>query len=211
MNSLNQAFDALQAVKAMTPRGFTKFGYMGESQGGNAVLWADKQWFRSEYRRVFHSQDQQFGAMVALYPGCFERSYADKFLDSPLLIMTGDDDNNTPAALCRNYVNYVISREGDAEFIGLPHQHHDFDAPYYATKTSAQNPSHCASTITRTNRTWDETGEVFPLTSDGSAAFWKKCFAAAGNAIMVGGNSGDPKTGYKQWMAFFQGKLSPGR
>lgn len=207
-NSFNMAFDALQAIRAVGERGaFTKYGLLGESQGGNAAIWADKLYFYSEYKRVFRSDAPKLNAIVSLYPGCFERSFADTYLPLPFLIVSGEQDDNTPAALCRRYVDWMNSRGGRAQFLSLPNQHHDFDAPYLVRRTSAQNASRCASYLERTTRTWDENGEVFPLTKEGDAAFWKKCFQASANVPMHGGNSGNPTTGFKEWLSFFRANL----
>jgi dienelactone hydrolase len=206
--SFNMAFDALQGLRALGERnGFTKFGLLGESQGGNAAIWADKLYFYSEYKRVFRQDAPQLSAFVALYPGCLERSFADHYLPLPFLIMSGASDNNTPAALCRRYVDWMNSRGARAQFVSLPNEHHDFDAPFSARKTMAQNPARCASYLDKATRTWDETGEVFPLTAEGNAAFWKKCFQAGANLTMVGGHSGDPKMGFKEWLSFFQASI----
>lgn len=207
-DSINMAMDAMHAVALLNGR-FTKFGYLGESQGGNAVIWADKLHTAQMYKRVFHADAPHFDAMAALFPGCFERYAGEFYLPTPVVMISGSDDNLTPAPLCQRYKGWMNSNGGRVQFISLPGQHHDFDAPYYARSSgsTAENSSHCASYIERSHRKWEETGEVFPLNTEGNASFWKKCIQAGSGTAVISGNSGDPKTGYKQWLAFFQANL----
>ena len=184
-----------------------KFGYLGESSGGTAALWTRRPYLYTVYKRVWGAEATAPDATVGLYGGCFERNSADRFLPKPLLLISGELDNNTPAALCWRYSDWINEHGGQAEFIGLPGQHHDFDAPYSVRQSSnAENPSQCASLIDSAlkKRIWEKTGETFDLTAEGYRAFQRKCLDASQGTKVVGGNTGSIRTGYTEWTAFFR-------
>jgi len=89
--------------------------------------------------------------------------------------------------------------------IVLTEQHHDFDAPYRLTSsTQAQNPSRCVSEIDQQGiRTWDENGEKFPNTPKGYRDYQNKCVLPGAQAPVLSGHTGNPETGFQQWLDFF--------
>ena len=207
--AFNQALDALSAIEflARSHPDLKKFGYLGESAGGTAALWTRRPYLYKVYKRVWGVESRVPDATVGLYSGCFERNSEDRFLPKPLLLISGELDNNTPAALCWRYADWINERGGQAEVIGLPGQHHDFDAPYPVRQSpNAENPSQCASLIDSAlkKRIWEKTGEAFDLTAEGYRAFQRKCLDASKGIRVAGGNTGSMRTGYAEWTAFFR-------
>ena len=99
-------------------------------------------------------------------------------------------------------------RGGQARFLELAGETHDFDAPYHVTRSpNAQNPAHCVSFIGPHGRQWEENGEAFPNTAEGWRAFERACLEAGASTILTAGNTGNPRTGYREWLAFFIERL----
>ncbi len=92
-----RAYDAHAARAYLSGLPFVdaeRIAVMGQSHGGDAVLWAVSRHPRyvAEWRGT-----GQFAAAIALYPYCFEVLHR---LDAPLLVLVGELDNSTPAYRC---------------------------------------------------------------------------------------------------------------
>lgn len=206
--SFNQSIDALRAMNAfkVSPMNFSQFGFIGESMGGGAALWFQKQYLYDEYRRIFGSDSSVIpNAVVGLYPACEERINQMTYNKVPILIIAGELDNDTPANNCVKYTEWNNKRHGgNLSLIVLTGQHHDFDAPYALTSsTRAQNPSRCVSEIDQGIRTWDENGEKFPATAQGYRDYQNKCIQSGTQSPVFSGHTGNPETGFQQWLDFF--------
>lgn len=205
--AINMALDSLKAMNLLSkqPYQFIKFGFIGESMGGSAALWFEKNYFYKEYSRIFGSDSLvKPKAIVALYTHCDERNYELGFNAIPTLILSASEDNDTPAKYCQIYSDWVNKdKGGKITFIVLPNQYHDFDAPYRLFQTRhAQNPSDCVSSIRGNIRTWDITGEQFANNAQGYKEYINKCVHSAGAKPVWTGNTGNPKTGFKEWSDF---------
>jgi dienelactone hydrolase len=206
--SFNQSIDALRAMNAFNslPMNFDRFGFIGESMGGGAALWFQKKYLYDEYRRLFGSESSVIpNAVVGLYPACEERINQMIYNKVPILIIAGELDNDTPASNCVKYKEWNNQRHGgNIKLIVLPGQHHDFDAPYSLTSSDrVQNPSRCVSEIDQGIRTWDENGEKFQITPQGYRDYQNKCVQPGTQAPVLSGNTGNPETGFLQWLDFF--------
>lgn len=211
--AFNQALDAIKAMNQLkaSPYSFEEFGFLGESMGGVAALWLEKNYFYKEYSRVFNEPSRvNLQSIVALYPHCDERNYDLTFNKVPTLIIAGELDNDTPAKYCQTYVEWVRNvKFGNIVLKVLGGQYHDFDAPYPLLKANrAQNPADCVSTIKDGRRTWDLTLEAFPLSAKGYSDYVKKCMKIAGNDPPWSGHTGDQKTGFDTWIQFFLNNMT---
>lgn len=93
-----------------------RIAVLGMSHGGWAVLDAIRRTTNSDLRV------KPFRAAIALYPWCDEPGE----LDAPLLILTGELDDWSPAARCRTFVAGA-SPAGGVELKVYPGAHHVFD------------------------------------------------------------------------------------
>jgi dienelactone hydrolase len=202
----NLAIDVFRTVEVLRkqPEGFKRFGHIGESMGGGAAIWLTKPYLHSEYLKLFSVKPPELQANIAVYGGCFERVASDRFIPIPTLFLGGELDNDTPAIYCEKFAEWMNSRGGAASSIILKGQHHDFDAIYKLhTASRAENPSECASYIEGNFRTWEKTGEKFPMTAEGYRNFQRKCVRSAWMAPVKTGYIDSPFTGFKEWGEFF--------
>lgn len=97
-----------------------RIAVMGQSQGGDAVLWAVSD--NPRYPAKFRYTDP-FAAAIALYPYCFNELHR---LGAPLLILIGKLDYSTPAYRCER----MKLRDSPNHAMRLkiyPDAHHGFD------------------------------------------------------------------------------------
>jgi dienelactone hydrolase len=183
---------------------FTKFGYMGESEGGTAAMFASKQWPYKLYNRTFGTNIQPPDALVGLYPACLSRFTTDRFEHKPFLFVLGEKDDETPAALCVNYAERMNRRGGDAKSVVLPGEYHDFDANYSKNYwPQAQNLAKCSYESNNKERVLDGTGEKFPETPQGLKEMYGKC-ATWG---VTTGATKDKHVAVPIWLDFFKANL----
>jgi hypothetical protein len=101
-----------------------RLAVVGWSYGGQTVLAsADRS------VDVVAASSVKPAAMVAFYPGCnaFEKqwSYA---LVAPLLVMSGELDNWTPAANCKNLTDRLTTSHQPVHYVQYPGSYHAFDS-----------------------------------------------------------------------------------
>ncbi len=111
------ALDHLAALPFVDPG---RIGLVGLSNGGSTAL-------RSVSNLAV--QDMRgsggYAAVVAFYPYC---GYPFTRFDAPVLILVGEDDDWTPADLCRRLENR-LGAENDISLAVYPDAHHSFDLP----------------------------------------------------------------------------------
>lgn len=206
--AFNQSLDSLRAMNELSkpPFGFSKFGFIGESGGGSAALWLERNYLYSEYARVFNGVSSiQPNVIVALFPSCEERNQNERFNSIPTFILSGELDNDAPPGYCQKYADWVNKdKGGNVTFQVLPGQYHDYDAPYpLAASKNAQNPARCVSELRGNIRTWDFNGEQFLNNAQGLKEYYSKCMQSASQNPVMTGHTGNPKTGFKEWSDFF--------
>ena len=97
-----------------------RIGLVGLSSGGHTALWSI-----SDLAGTDMQGSIGFGAVVAFYPYCelpFTR------FDVPVLILIGEDDDWTPADLCRR-LERRLTAESDLSLVVYPDTYHSFDLP----------------------------------------------------------------------------------
>jgi dienelactone hydrolase len=97
-----------------------RIGLIGWSNGGTGTLYAMRPGSRLE---------PAFRAAVAFYPGCRTLSRATTPYQSyaPLLILSGEADDWTPAAPCATLVETAKGQGSPADIVIYPGAHHSFD------------------------------------------------------------------------------------
>lgn len=208
-NAQNMVIDIQHAIHYFRSLGYKRFGYIGESMGGGvAVLLSKKEW-QHHFARVSGKTPNQLDAIVGLYGNCNERYSYDGYLPSPMLIVTGELDGDTPAKTCRDYISeWANPRGARMIFVELSGQHHDFDAGFGLMKSmQAQNPSRCISQVDSQTIKATLTGQTFPNTPAGWNEWRSTCILKAYENPARYGNTGDPNTGFKEWGQFFVDKL----
>jgi dienelactone hydrolase len=71
--------------------------------------------------------DHKFKAAVSLYPDCHEPSSGEFY--APLLVLTGELDDWTPARGCEKLAAVTRAQGGTLELVVYPRTHHSFDDP----------------------------------------------------------------------------------
>ena len=205
--SLSQAIDVLAATssfKLLPEWRDTRIGFIGESMGGTTAINVTRPYIEAIVRDELHLPVANVNVSIALYPGCAERNTIERFKNIPVLIVSAELDDDTPANTCVRYVDWMNQRGADAEIVILPGQHHDFDAPYkLGYWPRAQNPAKCVNLRDNGVITLESTGKQYPNTPAGGAAMYKDCFTYGVHS----GHQGNPRTGYDVWIAYFKKHL----
>src|SRR5579864_2569679 len=122
------AYGALAWLQAQPDIQPDRIGAMGWSQGGGVVLLSIA---NHSLGRPAAMIGPDFRAAVAFYPASCraDREPPDWTTAIPLLVLQGDADVWTPAALCRDFIDSAVARGAAAEIVIYPGAYHAFDAP----------------------------------------------------------------------------------
>lgn len=121
--SEDQAQDAYKGIEFLAALPYVlsdKIGVIGWSLGGAAAIESV-----SNNRRTFvMDKKAPFSAAAAIYPICYKKI---KDLEAPLLILIGEADVRTPAAVCRAM---QVTKKDDVEYnlIVYPNAGHGYDS-----------------------------------------------------------------------------------
>jgi len=119
---LDQAFDAYAALSYLAQQDFvdpTRIAILGQSMGGYSTLYA------VDRDRVAQYFAERFRAAVAYYPACSVVSLPT--FTAPVLILTGEADDWTPADRCREMVAHARPDSAPITLQVYPGAHHAFD------------------------------------------------------------------------------------
>ena len=121
---MNDAYSALNLIKKN--KKINNVGYLGWSQGGVGPILS-----HFEFINELIPTDYRFQAAAAIYPYC-GFTFPDNFkTKTPLLIITGADDDLTPEAACRNiYSKFFKNGDDKISFISMKEARHGFDNPF---------------------------------------------------------------------------------
>lgn len=206
VDGINYATDALAVIanlRSQAEWASTKFGYLGESLGGNGALNVARPFVGSMMAETNGVALVNFEASVSLYPACTDRAEIERFKPVPILLMSGRDDTHATAAQCARHTEWMNKRGGNVIFKVLEGALHDWDAPYPERQENAENGSACENVLADGKFKLLSTGQEFPGTAEGFAALKRTCFTRGFKA----GNRGDAKLGYDIWLQFFKDKL----
>jgi dienelactone hydrolase len=118
------AYGALRILATHPRVDASRIALMGFSHGGILTLGAATAWAKRHYAPPGRPA---FRAFVPFYPYC-NASFPEVLeISAPLRIHTGELDDWTPAAPCRELVTALKSAGQDAEITVYPGAHHSFD------------------------------------------------------------------------------------
>ena len=115
---------ALQWLARQPEVSASQLAVVGWSHGGQTVLAsADRS------ADAVAKEPVKPAALVAFYPGCnaFERQWGYHVV-APLLVMSGELDNWTPAAPCKLLTDRLIAAQESVRYVQYPGSYHAFDA-----------------------------------------------------------------------------------
>lgn len=207
-NEFNMAFDSLTGAAFLRDRGFARVGSIGESQGGAAALYLVQRWVHEMVaRNVTRLYGKPFTvtpleAVVGLYPYCgFRHALRDAYVATPLLLVAGAEDDETPSRYCERYVPWMNARGGKAEITVLPGVGHSFDAPY--RRRFGNGPQYANCDILVENNRVIELNSGRSMAGQDTRAAFAQCLGHGYHS----GYLGDRFVAVPHWTGFFRKTL----
>ena len=171
---MNDAYAALSLLK--TNIRINNIGYLGWSQGGVGPILS-----HFKFVNDLIPIDHRFQSAVAIYPYCGFTFPGSSETETPLLMITGADDDLTPEAACRNLYSKFFRNNGKIEFLSIDNARHGFDNPFlYFGFTFEKLPNlmvmnlDCTLTITSDGEIQNMNGTIIN-TPELSEYFLNKC------------------------------------
>ncbi len=120
---MNDAYAALKLLKSHHK--IDNVGYLGWSQGGVGPI-------LSHFKFVNNLLPitERFQSAIAIYPYCGFTFPSESETETPLLMITGADDDLTPEAACRNLYSKFFRNDDKLKFISIENARHGFDNPF---------------------------------------------------------------------------------
>ncbi len=127
LHRIKDLYGAREYLKTKSFVDGTRIGIMGFSHGGGTVLDAINQ--NGEYvkRKFLNHDNSGFAFAIAFYPGC---PFANGPYTVPLLIVTGELDDWTPARDCQLMIDKYREQSAEMRLEIIPDAHHAFDGPW---------------------------------------------------------------------------------
>jgi dienelactone hydrolase len=142
---VEDAYAAAQWLNRQSHIAVDSIGLLGWSNGGSGTLYSMRPASRLE---------PGFRAGVAFYPGCRTLSLAKTSYRpySPLLILSGEADDWTPAEPCRQLAGIAQNEGAPVEIVTYPGAHHAFDriglpVRYRPTVRNLNKPDRLGATV----------------------------------------------------------------
>ena len=171
---MNDAYAALSLLK--TNSRIKNIGYLGWSQGGVGPILS-----HFKFVNDLIPTEHRFQSAVAIYPYCGFTFPGLSEIETPLLMITGADDDLTPEAACRNLYSKFFRNDGKIEFLSIENARHGFDNPFlYFGFTFEKLPNlmvmnlDCTLTITNDGEIQNMNGTIIN-TPELSEYFLNKC------------------------------------
>ena len=171
---MNDAYAALGLLK--TNYKIKNIGYLGWSQGGVGPILS-----HFKFVNDLIPTDYRFQSAIAIYPYCGFTFPGSSETETPLLMITGADDDLTPEASCRNLYSKFFRNDGKIQFISIENARHGFDNPFlYFGFTFEKLPNlmvmnlDCTLTITDDGEIQNMNGTIIN-TPELSEYFLNKC------------------------------------
>ncbi len=209
---INMTIDALATGTMLRKRpeyADFKFGFMGQSMGASAAIWALKWFAYDAAAQVIGEKPKDFDALVGISAGFLQRIAKERFKDIPILFISGELDDDTPAAPMKELVTWMAPRGNPhAEIVVLPGEWHDFDGPYaWGYWPKAGSTSKCQVEVKPDEQVYEsvETKKTYPLTSAGWVQFRNAC---ATFGVHSGSLKGQQRLGFDLWTKFLIDRLA---
>lgn len=139
-----QIYDAYRAADALADHpkiDATRIALMGFSRGGNAALYSAM----TRFQKTFGPSKGRIVAHLPFYPACnFQLVGELEVADAPIREFHGTDDDWTPAAPCRSYIDRLAAAGEDATMTEYKGAIHAFDSP--------RNPARFTDSDNQTSR-----------------------------------------------------------
>ena len=171
---MNDAYAALSLLKTNTR--IKNIGYLGWSQGGVGPILS-----HFKFVNDLIPTEHRFQSAVAIYPYCGFTFPGASETETPLLMITGADDDLTPEAACRNLYSKFFRNDGKIEFLSIENARHGFGNPFlYFGFTFEKLPNlmvmnlDCTLTITNNGEIQNMNGTIIN-TPELSEFFLNKC------------------------------------
>ena len=201
---MNDAYAALNILKSNSK--IKNVGYLGWSQGGVGPILS-----HFKFVNDLLPMNHRFQSAVAIYPYCGFTFPGESKTETPLLMITGADDDLTPEAACRNLYSKFFRNDNKLEFLSIDNARHGFDNPFlYFGLTFEKLPNlmimnmDCTLTITTKGEIQNMNGTVIN-TPELSEYFLNKC---SKKGVTVKYNSKATKITLKKVKEFFIKTLS---
>jgi len=205
LDGFNMSIDAMTVATDLSSRpewADTKIGYLGESMSGASAINVTRPYIGTIVEQQ-SGKVRDFDAVAALYPPCFERNTVERFKNIPFLLVQPEKDDATPAASCKRQVDWMNARGGNAQYVELADEHHDFDGPWALKRFTSNNTAKCSHVRMGDKYVMDDSKKEFPGTPEGYSAMREFCTTSGFSS----GHRGKERVGYDIWLAFFKSKL----
>jgi dienelactone hydrolase len=162
MRRVKDAYETLDYLRAQPFVDGRRIGVMGGSHGGSTTL-ASVAVVPQDPLPLRDRKRQGFAAAIAFYPGCNigRPPFTSEFHGAaPLLILTGELDDWTPASPCKSLVEAARRGGSEADIKVYPGAHHSFDSAnperYVEARVNASAPSGRGATTGGNAAAWQD-------------------------------------------------------
>ena len=162
---VRDAYAALDKLRSLPRVDRDRVGVMGGSHGGSSTL-ATIAMIPQDDAALRERKGHGFAAAIAFYPGCAigRPAFNNEFHAAvPLLILTGERDDWTPAAPCLQLVEAAKRSGGDVAIKVYPGAHHAFDSAspvrYVGTRINGNAPGGRGATTGGDPAAWADSKE----------------------------------------------------
>jgi dienelactone hydrolase len=125
------AYAALNLLSTHPKIDRKRIGVVGISRGGNVALLAQSKIVRDCYVK---DPKLKFSAVLLLYPLCHLRPQEWDMVESPILMLLGEDDNITPAVTSMKVAERLIENNIDVKVTVYEDTYHAFDFDFVSGK-----------------------------------------------------------------------------
>ena len=156
-------------------------------------------------RHALVGDELKFAFHIALYPACYKWEKLE-FTKSPILILSGEKDNYTPAKFCVDFIDSLKDAGyTNAKIIVYPEAYHSFDAHYdVQTLKKGYNLTECDLRVRADGETWEASSGLSFASPDTKLEGLNKCTT---KGVKIGKNSKAKKQSMKDIKSFVTASL----